>query len=282
MDEGGIYALDFIKDNIEKDEISTALNDYVRQSKNFAEWNLSTFYDEMVNELSDFTDYVPGATEQEKVEKIWKLFHRHGEQVGRAIRRMQMTHDNPFLPLPENSFLQIIAQREYLSDPIQEQQDQTMGSRLQPDAVELFYSYSHRDEELREQLENHLTILKRQGVITDWHDRKISAGREWEGEIHEHLNTAHIILLLVSSDFLASDYCYDIEMNRAMERHDAGEARVIPIILRYVDWEDEPISRLMALPREAKPVTKWEDRDEAFTNIARGIKKVVEELNQGT
>ena len=81
------------------------------------------------------------------------------------------------------------------------------------------------------------SILKRQDIITAWYDREISAGTEWEGSIDAHLNTAHVILLLISADFLASDYCYDIELTRAMERHAVGDARVIPVILRDVDWE---------------------------------------------
>ena len=109
-----------------------------------------------------------------------------------------------------------------------------------PESLELFYSYSHKDEELRDQLENHLAMLKREGVISGWHDRRISAGQEWDGEIDDHLNSVEIILLLVSSDFLASNYCYDIEVKRAMERHEAGEARVIPIILRPCDWQRAP------------------------------------------
>ena len=131
-----------------------------------------------------------------------------------------------------------------------------MSMEPKPD-VEVFYSYSHRDEELREELERHLSILKRQGVITAWHDRKIGAGTEWKGQIDTHLNTAHVILLLISSDFLASDYCYDIEMRRAMERHAAGDARVIPIILRPVSWKGAPFEKLQALPKDAKPVTSW-------------------------
>jgi hypothetical protein len=144
--------------------------------------------------------------------------------------------------------------------------------------IEIFYSYSHKDEELRDELEKHLSILKRQGVITGWHDRRIGAGKEWEGEIDEHLNTADVILLLISSDFLASDYCYDKEMRRALERHDAGEARVIPVILRPVDWEGALFGKLQALPKNAKPVTEWPNRDRAFRNIARGIRAAVEEL----
>jgi predicted RecA/RadA family phage recombinase len=147
-----------------------------------------------------------------------------------------------------------------------------------PKPIEVFFSYSHKDEELRDELEKHLSILRRQGVITGWHDRRIGAGKEWEGEIDEHLNTADVILLLISADFLASDYCYDKEMRRALERHDAGEARVIPVILRPVDWEGASFGKLQALPKDAKPVTDWPNRDKAFLDIARGIRTAVEEL----
>jgi hypothetical protein len=148
--------------------------------------------------------------------------------------------------------------------------------------VELFYSYSHKDEELRNELENHLSILKRKGVITGWHDRRIGAGKEWKGQIDAHLNSAAVILLLISSDFLASDYCYDVEMKRALERHDAGEARIIPVILRAVDWKGAPFGKLQCLPTDAKPVTSWPNRDEAFRDVAQGIRKAVEELLVGS
>ncbi len=144
--------------------------------------------------------------------------------------------------------------------------------------IEMFFAYSHKDEELRDVLEKHLSILKRQGVITAWHDRKIGAGREWEGQIDEHLNTARVILLLISADFLASDYCYDVEVKRAMERHEAREARVIPVVLRAVDWKGAPFRKLQALPKDARPVTSWPNRDEAFADVAKGIRAAVEEL----
>src|SRR6266700_5372480 len=140
-------------------------------------------------------------------------------------------------------------------------------------AIEVFYSYAHKDEKLRNKLDNQLSNLKRRGLITGWYDRKISAGREWESEIDKHLNTASIILLLVSPDFMASDYCYGIEMKRAMERHEAGEARVIPIILRPTDWKGTPIGKLHALPLDGKSVTQWRNRDEAFLAIAKDIHK---------
>jgi hypothetical protein len=144
--------------------------------------------------------------------------------------------------------------------------------------IEVFYSYSHVDEPFRAQLVNHLALLRRQGVIANWHDRGISAGTEWKQQIDSHLESAGIILLLVSADFLASDYCYDVEMTRALERHERGEARVTPIILRPCDWMKAPFGKLQALPRDAKPVTTWSDRDEAFLDVARGIRAVAEQL----
>jgi hypothetical protein len=144
--------------------------------------------------------------------------------------------------------------------------------------IEVFYSYAHKDEKWRNELENQLSNLKRQGLITSWYDRKISAGMDWTIEVDIHLNRASIILLLISPDFIASDYCYGIEMKRAMERLEAGEARVIPIILRPTDWQGTPFDKLQVLPSVGKPVTNWRDRDKAFLEIAKGIRKAVEEL----
>jgi hypothetical protein len=143
--------------------------------------------------------------------------------------------------------------------------------------AKIFFCYANNDEHLRKNLEKHLTLLKRKGYITSWHDRNITAGATWANEIDTHLTTADIILLLVSPDFMASDYCFDIEMKRAMERHKAGEAKVIPIILRPVAWEETPIGKLQVLPTKAKAITKWSNRDEAFYNVAEGIRQAVEE-----
>src|SRR5438874_2040111 len=131
-------------------------------------------------------------------------------------------------------------------------------------AIEVFYSYDQADEPLLKELEKHLAILLRQGYITSWNKREISAGQEWKYESDKYLNRANIILLLVSPDFIASDYCYSIEMKRAMERHEAKEARVIPIILRPVSWEDALFGTLQVLPTNRRPVTSWPSRDEAF------------------
>ncbi len=147
-------------------------------------------------------------------------------------------------------------------------------------AVEVFYSYSHKDGKLRDKLETQLSLLKREGFIKSWYDRNISAGVEWSKEIDMHLTSAHIILLLVSPDFIASDYCYGIEMMKALERHEHEEARVIPIILRPTDWNTAPFGKLAALPRDGKAVTIWNNRDQAFLDVAKGIRKVIQELTQ--
>jgi len=144
--------------------------------------------------------------------------------------------------------------------------------------ISVFFSYAHEDELLRDELAKHLKLLVRQGVIKTWYDRDITAGSEWAGQIDQNMEAAQVILLLVSADFLASDYCYDKELIRSIERHDAGEARVIPVILREVDWQGAPFAKLQALPKNSEPVTSWANRDQAFADIARGIRRTVEDL----
>ncbi|MFN6472661.1 MAG: GUN4 domain-containing protein [Nostoc sp. SerVER01] len=150
------------------------------------------------------------------------------------------------------------------------------------ESLRLFFSYSHKDEALRDELAKHLSILERQGVISSWHDRKILPGEEWDYQINDNLNTADIILLLVSSDFLFSKYCWDVEVKKAIERHHAGEACVIPVILRSVDWNGAPFGKLQALPKDAQPVVSryWHNPDEAFTDVARGIRTAAEKLKK--
>src|SRR5262249_6996563 len=123
-----------------------------------------------------------------------------------------------------------------------------------------------------------LALLKRQGIIAGWYDRRIGAGEEWKGAIDKNLEVAQVILLLVSSSFLASDHCWDVETKRAVERHDRGEAKVIPIILRPCDWHGAPFARLQALPRDGKAVTSWGNKDEAWTDVAVGIRRAVEAM----
>ncbi len=144
--------------------------------------------------------------------------------------------------------------------------------------LKLFYCYAREDKALRNELDIHLSSLKRQNLVTSWYDGEIGPGTEWEKEIDTHLRNADIILLLVTPHFMASDYCYDVEMKHALERHQAGTVRVIPIILRHTFWQDAPFHSLQILPTDAKPVTQWSDRDEAFWNITVGIHKAILDL----
>ncbi|MBE9139764.1 EAL domain-containing protein [Nodosilinea sp. LEGE 07088] len=148
--------------------------------------------------------------------------------------------------------------------------------------VNLFYSYAQKDESYREKLEQHLIVLKRQGTIKDWHHRKIEAGVEWANEIDDYLEKAQIILLLVSSDFLASDYCYEVEMKKALERHNSGKSIVIPIIIRHVDWKKTDFGMLKTLPSDNRPLSLWDDEDEALLDISMGIRSQVERINRNS
>lgn len=150
-----------------------------------------------------------------------------------------------------------------------------------PRPLSVFISYAHEDENLCEEFLKHLKQLQRDGLIQGWHDRKLTAGTEWAGKIDDRLNAADIIILLVSPDFLASQYCYDVEMKRALERHESGEARVVPVILRPSDWQNSPFARLSALPKDGKPVVDWKTPDHGFLNVAGGLRRVAEELRGG-
>ncbi len=144
--------------------------------------------------------------------------------------------------------------------------------------IEIFCSYANADEAWLRKLETHLSLLKRQGLISFWYDRLIVPGTDWAKDIDSHLETASVILLLVSADFLASDYCYGVEMKRALEREAVGEARVIPLLVREVYWKDAPFAHLQVLPTDARPLSIWQDQDTALTDVVAGIRRVLEDL----
>ena len=144
--------------------------------------------------------------------------------------------------------------------------------------IAVFCSYAHKDKALLNQLHIHLATLKSQKLITTWHDRQILPGSDWSRDIDDHLEQSALILLLISPDFLASRYCYEIEMQRALKRHEADEARVVPIILRPCDWQHTPIARLQCLPQDGKPITEQHNQDRAWTDITAGLRRVIEDL----
>lgn len=147
---------------------------------------------------------------------------------------------------------------------------------------EIFFSYAHEDEDLMNDVRRQLIVYERNGRILKWHDRMIPPGVDWRGQIDHRLETAQIILLFMSPHFIESRYCYEIEGEVALRRHNAGQARVVPIVLRPCAWEETPFGRLQALPADSRPISRWADRDEACLDAARGVMRVVDELNRAT
>src|SRR2546421_2126406 len=145
--------------------------------------------------------------------------------------------------------------------------------------LDVFISYSPKDRELKSKLAIALSNLRNLKLIHDWHDEDISPGAEWKQQILAHLDQAHIILLLISPDFMASEFCYSIEMQHAIARHDNNQARVIPIILRPTDWEGTPFEKLLMLPSDARPISAWSSRDAAFKDVVAGIRRAIQDLN---
>ncbi|KRA60133.1 hypothetical protein ASD79_07795 [Caulobacter sp. Root655] len=146
--------------------------------------------------------------------------------------------------------------------------------------VTAFISYSHVDAKLKADLITHLTPLKRLGIISTWNDQEIKAGDEWEREIATKLAKADLVLLLISADFIASEFCYTKELTTALDRHKAKKAMVIPVILRPCLWTDLPFGALQALPPEVKPVTGWDNQDEALMAVAKGVREAVQALKR--
>jgi hypothetical protein len=149
---------------------------------------------------------------------------------------------------------------------------------IAPAALHVFVSYSHRDEEIKNELIKHISPLKRINLIADWHDRKIEAGDKWEQVISENLKKADIIILLVSIDFINSEYCYGTEMDAALDRETAGQAVIIPVIARSCMWKNSRFAPYQALPTDGKAIATWSDRDEALTVVSEGIRQVAERL----
>ena len=145
-------------------------------------------------------------------------------------------------------------------------------------SVKVFISYSHKDEAFKDDLIEHMAGLKRAGAISEWNDRKITPGQDWSSEISDNLTSAQLILFLISSSFMSSDYCINVEAKRALELHNAGKARLIPIVIRPVDWGGSDLAALQGLPKDAEPISSWIDADAAWLNVIKGIKLCLAEF----
>jgi hypothetical protein len=152
------------------------------------------------------------------------------------------------------------------------------GSVGIPKALTAFISYSHVDEQLKNELMKHLEPLRKLGLVDTWHDGRLTGGENWDKSISDKLEKADIILLLISIDFINSIFCYEIELERALELHEQQKARVIPVILRDCLWRHMQFAKLHALPKDAMAVMAWDNIDRAFTNVAEGVKLVAEHL----
>jgi hypothetical protein len=209
-------------------------------------------------------------------------FDRHIDLGGKGLLSKVIFREFPALAVQQQQFHQ--QERRWWNLLTRPQQQATglgfpVSAPISTGAVEVFVSYVRADEALRSELAKHLKLMKREGLITEWYADNINAGLEQKQEAKAHLDTARIILLLVSPDFLDSDYHYDFEMAHALERHTANTARVIPIILRHTEgWEKTEFHKLQQLPRDGRPVKQWSDQDEAFAKIAREIRVVAEGL----
>lgn len=142
----------------------------------------------------------------------------------------------------------------------------------------IFISYSHKDDKLREELDDHLQPLRRAGLVESWHDRKILPGDDWKKEIDQNLERADVVVLLVSVAFINSDFCYENEMARALTRHAEGTVRIVPVICKACTWQVTPLGRLQALPKDGVPLSQFPDRDAAWTDVVIGLRRVIDDL----
>lgn len=142
----------------------------------------------------------------------------------------------------------------------------------------MFISYSHKDEEYKDALLEHMASLRRTGEVEEWHDRKIEPGKNWKNEISQHLHNSTIIIFLISASFINSDYCVEVEAKTAFEKHRKGEALLIPIVIRPTHWNDSEFYNIQSLPKDSKPVTTWENVDMAWLDVVQGIKVALSEF----
>lgn len=145
-------------------------------------------------------------------------------------------------------------------------------------AVKVFISYAHKDEQFKDALVEHMSGLVRADIVSEWNDRKIVPGQDWSDQISENLASSEIILFLISSSFMNSDYCMGVEVQKALSMHKEGSAQLIPIVIRAVDWSDSDLSKIQGLPKDAVPIASWGNEDEAWVNVIRGVKNHIQEF----
>jgi hypothetical protein len=210
--------------------------------RSFWDRELDSLVGEVLQEMMDYAEsYRPG--------------HRGADECRAVVNRLRGGQPQPAPPRRQPRGLKPPKPR----SPIQDR------------PIEIFFSYAHEDEALMDVVRLQLVVRERLGEIVKWHDRMIPAGDDWRTQIDQRIERAHVILLFMSPDFLASRYCYEVEGEVALRRHREGTARVIPVVLRACDWTVTPFGELQGLPEDGVPMTQWPDRDQASLDVARGI-----------
>jgi TIR domain len=215
----------------------------------------------------------------------WKLRDNQDVQAIRQLIQQRYSHLDTGTPTPPTSFARDTIPPVTPADTVQHV---APAAPLSPPPLpevpskpyDIFLSYSHADESLMTLIREHLVLYDRMGQIRKWWDRKLLPGTPLDGAITNYLSSSDIILLFVSASFLASDYCYDVEMQQALRQHAEGRSVVVPVILRHCGWHGAPFGGLLALPTDGRPLTAWPDRDEAAKNIADGVMRIVAELQR--
>ncbi|WP_163988191.1 TIR domain-containing protein [Pyxidicoccus caerfyrddinensis] len=267
-----------------KDRYIISLDEVAQQVKQTAHQNV----EDLSNRFDDFlaTDFKDGIDDYFKRLREYFQFYRQTleeavqaqrmslEQRDTALNQLDTLDEESSQSLNELHGCRSALEKAFGGDHLDSPEDAIV------DGVDLFISYSHADESFRQDLEKHLSLLRRSGLIHLWHDREIIPGQQWADEIDRHLESSQIIVLLISADFIASDYCFAKEMTRALERHKEGTAVVVPIILRDCDWNLAPFGEIQALPKDGKAIKSWDDRDAALTDVARGLRKAVAHMQK--
>ncbi|WP_269715500.1 toll/interleukin-1 receptor domain-containing protein [Caulobacter sp. NIBR2454] len=140
----------------------------------------------------------------------------------------------------------------------------------------IFISYSHADERVLDRLHKHLAMLQRDGLVSAWHDRAILPGDQLDEGIANQLDTSDVFVALVSADYLASNYCYETEFERALLRSERGDLRIVPVIVEPCDWLSSPFQKFMALPKDGKPISEWTNANTAFLDVVTGLRRLVD------
>ena len=168
--------------------------------------------------------------------------------------------------------------RNVRQDEIRQIDYEAIGVERQVKKPRVFLSYSHKDEEYKKELDKHFAPLRNNGRVETWNDRKLEAGSRLNEIIQEELNTSDIIIFMLSSDFLDSYYCYDIEMKKAIEREKRGECKIIPVIVRACMWDETPLKNFLAFPKDGKSIEQYERKDDAYLEIAKGVREIVQSM----